>query len=152
MMPASLDLGRWWNATRVGYESGSGRETTAMSEQNENQDTRTGEDRRDSPRVPMRLKVRREGTEGFLDRAGDLSLGGVGWVGEALDPGQVVEVRFALPPSLEEVQVRGEVLPPKASAPGPVVRVRFVELPVELELAIARHLDDQGKDEPRGAR
>lgn len=151
-MPASLDPGRWWNATRVGYESGSGRETTAMSEQNENQDTRTGEDRRDSPRVPMRLKVRREGTEGFLDRAGDLSLGGVGWVGEALDPGQVVEVRFALPPSLEEVQVRGEVLPPKASAPGPVVRVRFVELPVELELAIARHLDDQGKDEPRGAR
>ncbi|NOK21089.1 pilus assembly protein PilZ, partial [Corallococcus carmarthensis] len=46
-----------------------------MSEQNENQDSRTGEDRRDSPRVPMRLKVRREGAEGFLDRAGDLSLG-----------------------------------------------------------------------------
>ncbi|WP_261778322.1 PilZ domain-containing protein [Corallococcus exiguus] len=140
------------NATRVGYESGSGRETTAMSEQNENQDSRAGEDRRDSPRVPMRLKVRREGADAFLDRAGDLSLGGVGWVGEALDPGQTVEVRFALPPSLEEVQVRGEVLPPKAGMTGPVVRVRFVELPVELELAIARHLDDQSKDEPRGAR
>ncbi|WP_223636610.1 PilZ domain-containing protein [Corallococcus sp. EGB] len=120
-----------------------------MSEQNENQDTRTGEDRRDSPRVPMRLKVRREGAEAFLDRAGDLSLGGVGWVGEALDAGQAVEVRFALPPSQEEVQVRGEVLPPKAGIPGPVVRVRFVELPVELELAIARHLDEQSKDASR---
>ncbi|NPC53759.1 pilus assembly protein PilZ, partial [Corallococcus exiguus] len=38
-----------------------------MSEQNENQDSRAGEDRRDSPRVPMRLKVRREGADAFLD-------------------------------------------------------------------------------------
>ena len=54
-----------------------------------------------------------------------------------------MEVRFALPPSLEELQVRGEVLPPKAGAEGPVVRVRFVEVPVEVELAIAKHLDEQ---------
>ncbi|RYZ34970.1 MAG: pilus assembly protein PilZ [Myxococcaceae bacterium] len=117
-----------------------------MSEQNENQDAdnKAAEDRRDSPRVPMRLKVRWQGgTETFLDRAGDLSLGGAGWVGEALNPGQTVEVRFALPPSLEEVQVNGEVLPPKAGAEGPVVRVRFQELPVEVELAIAKHLDEQ---------
>ncbi|RKH34820.1 pilus assembly protein PilZ, partial [Corallococcus llansteffanensis] len=48
-----------------------------MSEQNENQDADPKvEDRRDSPRVPMRLKVRWQGgTETFLDRAGDLSLG-----------------------------------------------------------------------------
>ncbi|CAM4306991.1 pilus assembly protein PilZ [Corallococcus sp. ZKHCc1 1396] len=114
-----------------------------MSEQNENQVNRA-DDRRDSPRVPMRLKVRWEGgTESFLDRAGDLSLGGAGWVGEALEPGKPVEVRFALPPSLEEVQVSGVVLPPKAGAEGPVVRVRFLELPVEVELAIAKHLDEQ---------
>lgn len=122
-----------------------------MSEQNENQDTRTGEDRRDSPRVPMRLKVRRQGEEGYLDRAGDLSLGGVGWVGEALDAGQVVEVRFSLPSPLDEVQVQGEVLPPKPGMTGPVVRVRFLDLPVEVELGIARHLEAQVKDEPRSA-
>ncbi|MBN8226308.1 PilZ domain-containing protein [Corallococcus macrosporus] len=123
-----------------------------MSEQNENQDTRTGEDRRDSPRVPMRLKVGWDGADGFLERAGDLSLGGVGWVGEALDEGKDVMVRFTLPSASEEAVVKGKVLAPKAGMSGPVVRVRFVDLPVELELAIARHLDEQSKDEPRGAR
>jgi hypothetical protein len=120
-----------------------------MSEQNENQDpnqdTRTGEDRRDSPRVPMRLKVGWDGADGFLERAGDLSLGGVGWVGEALDEGKDVMVRFTLPSFPEEAVVKGKVLPLKPGAAGPVVRVKFIELPVELELAIAKHLDEQLK-------
>jgi hypothetical protein len=130
-------------------QSGSRQETTAMSEQNDNQDPSqdptTHDERRDSPRVPMRLKVGWDGADGFLERAGDLSLGGVGWVGEPLDEGKVVMVRFTLPLAPEESVVKGLVLPPKPGAAGPVVRVKFMELPVELELAIARHLDESVK-------
>jgi hypothetical protein len=117
-----------------------------MSEQNENQDPKVSEDRRDSPRVPMQLQVQRVGEEGFLDRAGDLSLGGVGWVGEGYVPGQAVVVRFTLADP-GEVEVKGEVLPPKLGFEGPVVRVRFQDLTDDVERAIARYLDKRRRDD-----
>jgi uncharacterized protein (TIGR02266 family) len=113
-----------------------------MAERNESQGGKA-EDRRDSPRVPLRLKVRRAGsTDAFEEREGDLSLGGVAWKGNGLTPGTAVEVRLQLPGSADEVEVRGEVLQVTSGAQGPAAHVRFVDLPVEAELAIARFLDD----------
>jgi len=120
----------------------SGREVTAMAERNDSMSDKA-EDRRDSPRVPMRLKVRREGSSGdFEQHEGDLSLGGCAWQGSGWEQGTRVEVRFRLPILPDEVEAKGEVLHVAQGANGPAARVRFVDLPVESELAIARHLDD----------
>lgn len=113
-----------------------------MAERNEAQGGKA-EDRRDSPRVPIRLKVRQAGgTEEWRERDGDLSLGGVAWNGDGLTAGTAVEVRFQLPGSPAEVEVRGEVLQVTQGPQGPAAHVRFQDLPVEAELAIARHLDN----------
>lgn len=113
-----------------------------MAERNDSMSDKA-EDRRDSPRVPMRLKVRRAGGSGdFETQDGDLSLGGCGWPGGGLEAGTKVEVRFHLPILHDEVEVAGEVLQVTDGPQGPVARVRFLDLPVEAELAIARHLDD----------
>lgn len=113
-----------------------------MAERNNSMGDR-GEDRRDSPRVPMRLRVRRAGgSEDFETRDGDLSLGGCAWHGAGLEAGARVEVRFSLPMLPDEVEATGEVLQVTHGPQGPAAHVRFVDLPVEAELAIARHLDD----------
>lgn len=100
------------------------------------------EERRESPRVPMSFLVRRAGSGAdFEAREGDLSLGGCAFRGTVLEPGTQLELRFRLPILPDELQVRGEVLSTAEPAQG-ATRVRFLELPVEAELAIARHLDD----------
>lgn len=113
-----------------------------MAERNDSMSDKA-EDRRDSPRVPMRLKLRRAGSPGdFEARDGDLSLGGCAWPGPGLEAGVKVEVRFQLPILPDEVEATGEVLHVTQGPQGPIARVRFVDLAVEAELAIARHLDD----------
>ena len=120
----------------------SGREATAMAERNDSMSDKA-EDRRDSPRVPMRLRVRRAGGPGdFETHDGDLSLGGCAWHGAGMEAGTKVEVRFNLPILPDEVEAVGEVLQVTNGPQGPASRVRFLDLPVEAELAIARHLDD----------
>jgi len=113
-----------------------------MAERNDSPGTR-GEERRDSPRVPMHFQVRpAEGEAVFETREGDLSLGGCAWRGGAMEAGMHVELRFRLPSLPEELRVRGEVLHVREGPQGLATHVRFMELPVETELAIARHLDD----------
>ena len=97
------------------------------------------EERRESPRVPMRFFVRRAGSSArFEPQEGNVSLGGVAWRGGPLQVGAQVEVRLQLPGSEGELQLRGEVL---RVTEGPRSHARFVEMPVEAELAIARYLD-----------
>jgi uncharacterized protein (TIGR02266 family) len=113
-----------------------------MAERNESPVAR-GDERRDSPRVPMHFQVRpAEGEAVFEAREGDLSLGGCAWRGGAMQAGTHVELRFRLPALQDELRVRGEVLHVREGPNGPATHVRFVDLPVETELAIARHLDD----------
>jgi uncharacterized protein (TIGR02266 family) len=104
---------------------------------------RKSDERRESPRVPMAFKVRRAGSEGPFDsHEGDLSLGGCAFRGAVLEPGAQIELRFRLPTLPAELNVRGEVLVGTELSIGAATRVRFVDMPVEAELAIARHLDD----------
>jgi hypothetical protein len=105
------------------------------------------EERRESPRVPMSFQVRRAGSEAvFESHQGDLSLGGCAFRGGALEPGAQLELRFRLPTAAQELQVRGEALPGSDET---ATRVRFSELTVEAELAIARHLDDMELAAPK---
>lgn len=120
-----------------------------MAERNDSPGAR-GEERRESPRVPMRFLVRRVGSEAaFETREGDLSLGGCAWQGGTIEAGQQVELRFLLPSLPDELNVRGEVLKVREGQQGVATHVRFVELPVSVELAIARYLDDVQLSAPK---
>ena len=114
-----------------------------MSEQSKDSGQQRDSDRRDSPRVEMRLSVRRAGTsDTFEPREGNLSLGGFAWYGSALPVGTKVEVRILLPGAKEALLARGEVLHVGHGSRGSSAHVRFLELPVEAEMSIARYLDD----------
>lgn len=114
-----------------------------MNEQSKEGSERTVDDRRESPRVSMRIRVRRAGTsETFESREGNLSLGGFAWFGYALPVRTQVEARFSLPDAEEELQVLGEVIHVGHGSRGSSAHVRFLELQPELEMRIARYLDD----------
>lgn len=102
------------------------------------------DERRDSPRVPMQFLVRDVGlTEGeWEQREGDLSLGGISWKGKTAPHGTEVEVRFRLPKVPKEVRALGEILRVKSAGQGIDFHLRFTELDVRAELAIARYLDE----------
>lgn len=102
------------------------------------------EDRRDSPRVPMRFLVRdTSATEGpWEEREGDLGLGGISWTGKSSPIGSFVDVRFRLPGVSKELRARGEIIRMSGGGKDMGFHVRFTELDVSSELAIARHLDE----------
>lgn len=102
------------------------------------------DERRDSPRVPMTFLVRDVGLRDgeWEERQGDLSLGGISWRGKTAPHGTEVDVRFRLPLVPKEVRARGEILRVKAAGVGIDFHLRFTELDVRSELAIARYLDE----------
>ena len=114
-----------------------------MSERSKDGSQQPSVDRRESPRASMRLRVRRAGSsDSFELREGNLSLGGFAWYSAAMPVGTKVEACLSLPDSGEELQVRGEVIHVGHGARGTSAHVRFLDLPVEAELRIARYLDD----------
>ncbi len=100
------------------------------------------EDRRDSLRVPVKLLVRDATLGGsFEERDGNLALGGV-YFAEGHPPyGSVVEVRFILPGTRQEIRASGEILRVSREGGSFGSHVRFQDLPLDAELAIARFLD-----------
>jgi hypothetical protein len=104
-------------------------------------DRRAGE-RRDSPRVPMAFLVRNlEEGGSYVEERGDLSLGGIYWTGRYSPGGTDVEVRFRLPRVTREIRAQGEIIRLDDQQGGVGFHVRFTQLDVESELAIARFLE-----------
>lgn len=100
-------------------------------------------DRRDSPRFPMKFLVRDTGEENLWEeREGDLSIGGIHWTGSTSPKGQHVDVRFRLPGVPKEIRAQGEIIRLTEAGKGLGFHVRFTELDVESELAVAKYLDD----------
>ena len=98
-------------------------------------------DRRDSVRVRLPLLVREVELGGsFEERQGNLRLGGAFF--EALHPpvGSRLEVRFLLPGRQQEIRTQAEVLRVTREGERFGAHLRFVDLPLEDELAIARFL------------
>jgi len=102
------------------------------------------DDRRDSPRIAMEFLVRDVGLPHgeWESREGDLSLGGIYWKGKTAPHGTEVDVRFRLPGVPKEIRCRGEIIRVKAAGATIDFHVRFTELDVQSELAIAKALDD----------
>jgi len=98
-------------------------------------------DRRDSVRVSLPLLVRDVELGGsFEEQLGNLSLGGAFF--EALHPpvGNRLEVRFLLPGRREEIRSTAEVVRVTREGDRFGAHLRFVDLPLEDELAVARFL------------
>jgi len=98
-------------------------------------------DRRDSARVPLKLLVREVALGGsFEERDGHLALGGVDFA--ALHPpvGTRFELRFLLPGGRQEIRAVAEVLRITREGERYGAHLRFVEIPIDAELAIARYL------------
>src|SRR5688500_1002400 len=103
-------------------------------------DRRLGE-RRESPRAQMTFLVRDLGDERgeWAEREGELSVGGIHWLARNKPEGPRVEVRFRLPGVSTEVRAEGEIIRVTEDGGGSRLQVRFTELDVAHELAIARH-------------
>jgi hypothetical protein len=101
-------------------------------------------DRRDSRRIPIQLLVRDDALGGsFEPYQGNLGIGGVYY--EALHPpiGSRVELRFLVPGANEEIRAIGEVLRVSRDGDRFGAHVKFVEIPLDAELAIARYLQQE---------
>lgn len=103
-----------------------------------------GDERRDSPRVPMTFLLRDVSNPkgGWEERTGDLSIGGIAWKGRTPPHGTTVDVRFRLMGVPKEVQCKGEIIRVVDQGQTIEFRVRFTELEVNAELALAKYLDD----------
>jgi hypothetical protein len=102
------------------------------------------EDRRDSGRVPIRLMVRDLELGGsFEERPGNLSLGGAYFTDGHPPMGSQLELRFLLPGTGAEIRATAEVLRVTREGSAFGTHVRFQDLPLETELAIARFLEGQ---------
>lgn len=100
-----------------------------------------GEDRRDSDRVAIQILVREAALGGSFEvRPGNLSLGGVYYTEGHPPTGNRVELRFILPGSPGEIRANGEILRVSREGDSFGTHVRFADLPLEAELAIARFL------------
>jgi len=99
-------------------------------------------ERRDSRRIPLRLLVREPALGGsFGEHEGNLSIGGVLYW--ALHPpvGGRVEIRFFIPGFNREVQAVGEVLRVSRDGERFGTHVRFVEIPLDAEMTLARSFE-----------
>lgn len=100
-------------------------------------------DRRDSPRIKVKLWVRQVDAGGsFEEKEGDIGVGGAYFKDRHVPVGRTVQLRFRLPRRDEEIRCDGEILRVGEEEGGFGAHVRFLELPTEIELAIARFIDD----------
>lgn len=99
------------------------------------------EDRRESPRLPIKVMVKNAETNQFEEVAGDISLGGMHFVDRLPIDGNRIDLRFKLPGRSEEVRVSGEVVQVSKRAGGYGAHVRFGEMDLETQRAIARFID-----------
>ncbi len=101
-------------------------------------------DRRDSKRVPLHLLVRDAALGGsFEDREGNLGIGGVYF--DALHPpvGSRMELRFLLPGAAEEIYAVAEVLRVSRDGDRFGAHLKFLDISLDAELAIARFLQER---------
>jgi hypothetical protein len=110
----------------------------------EKREEQSWDDRRDSVRVPIRLMIRDPALGGsFEERSGNLALGGVYFAEDHPPLGSHLEVRFLLPGTREEIRARGEVLRITREGADFGTHLRFEDLTLETELALARFLESR---------
>jgi len=103
----------------------------------------SGAERRDSPRVPMKFLIRDKAEGGSFDEyQGDLAVGGAFFHGRYPPTGTLYEVRFHLPGMGKDIRLTGELLRVRDEARGKGYHLKFKDVDLDSELAIAKYLDD----------
>jgi acyl-coenzyme A thioesterase PaaI-like protein len=101
-------------------------------------------DRRESERVPIHLLVRDAALGGsFEPYEGNLALGGVFFDAYHPPVGTKLEVRFLVPGARSEVRATGEVLRVSREGPRFGAHVKFVDIPLDAEILVARFLQQE---------
>ena len=102
---------------------------------------RVDEERRTSPRAPLRLWVVDPGESGVpAVYEGEVSLGGASWWTRYPPLAAEVDIHFRLPEGFE-LKARARVLRIMDDGSDHRVQVKFTDLPVKGELALARYLE-----------
>ncbi|MBL8954421.1 MAG: PilZ domain-containing protein [Myxococcaceae bacterium] len=102
---------------------------------------RVGEERRTSARAPLRLWVVDPGESGVPTvYDGEVSLGGASWWTRYPPLAAEVDIHFRLPEGFE-TKARARVLSVLDDGDDHRVQVKFTDLPVKVELALARYLE-----------
>ena len=102
---------------------------------------RLGEERRTSPRAAARLWVVDPGESGVPTvYEGEVSLGGASWWTRYPPLAAEVDIHFRLPEGFE-LKARAKVLRVLDDGGDHRVQVKFTDLPVKGELALARYLE-----------
>lgn len=102
---------------------------------------RREEERRDSPRTEVALDVREPGKKG-RSCVGNLSVGGASFVTTEPVTGDSVELMLNIPTYVGPIVVNAVVVGRRTVGDRQQVNVVFVDLDVEVELAIAQWFDD----------
>jgi len=103
-------------------------------------------DRRDSARIPVRFHVREPALGGSYERVeGNLAIGGVLYWSLHPPVGGRVEVRFFIPAFNREVRAVGEVLRVSRDGVRFGTHVRFVEIPLDAEMTLARYFQMENR-------
>lgn len=104
---------------------------------------RVGEERRNSPRFPMRLWVA-DALEGGVPAVyeGEMSLGGASWWTRYPPIAPEVDVHFRLA-ELQEHTAHARVLRVLEDGTDRRVQVQFTDMSLKTELALARYLESQ---------
>jgi PilZ domain-containing protein len=101
-------------------------------------------DRRESGRIPIHLLVRDAALGGsFEPYEGNLALGGVYFGGLHPPAGNRIQLRFLIPGTRQEIEATGEVLRVSRQGTRFGAHVKFVDMPLASELAIARLLQEE---------
>jgi hypothetical protein len=101
-------------------------------------------DRRDSARIMVSLLVRDAALGGsFEEHAGNVSIGGVWFDGLHPPAGRRFDVRFLLPGLRDEVCAVAEVLRVTEEGGRFGTHLKFVEIPLDAEMSLARFLQER---------
>jgi hypothetical protein len=101
------------------------------------------DDRRESPRLPIKVWVKNSTSSRFEALEGDISVGGLHFTGTSPIVGKQVDLRFKLPGREQEVLVHGEVVEVSEHNGLHGAHIRFGDMDVDTELAIARFIDER---------
>ena len=106
-------------------------------------------DRRESPRLPIKVWVKNSTADTFEQVQGDISVGGMLFVDKLPISGKKIDLRFKLPGRAAEVRVHGEVVQISKKDTGYGAHVRFGEMELETQRAIARFIDAHAAPEKK---
>jgi hypothetical protein len=99
------------------------------------------DDRRDSPRIPAKFRIRTEGSLAFEDATGDLNVNGVRWDAPRPIHEGSVDVLLQVPGLGDDFMAHGQVLGPR-EGPAHAYGIQFTDVSAAGELGIARYLHE----------